>query len=599
MTDSQKTNLMAIKAIVGLVLTAWATDLPAQDPDVADRGFALIKKYCYDCHGATFNGSSRFDLNDLDGLTKSSGEDEAYVIPGNPDESFMWQRVADQEMPPEDYAQPTDDEKRIIKAWIAAGVPKPTRREIVFRSEADVVKTILSDIRSFDKEDRARKRYFTLNHVANNPSVSEFELKLYRAALSKVINSLSRAEDIVIPVAIDEEGTVFRVDLERLRWNDRTDMWTNVLRVYPYGLKYDQIDYDLEFRRGARDLQEEANTKLAYVRADWFIVAATRGAAVKDEVSLYDLFLDIPDTDLELERRLGVDVNKNFLASPARLRRAGFDESGVSTGSRVVERHALGGGGYYWKSYDFSPGNTRSVLYRFALGPKFDGNEFGQRFAFDHDGGELIFSLPNGLQGYMLIDGKGNKIQEGPIKVVRDPKEIGGTPEVANAISCMHCHQHGMVRFEDSVRESLGIRGRAKEKALELYAPKEEMDRLVRQDTARFLRALDAATAPFLRVGEDANKEISQFAEPVGAVAKFFRRDISLSDASIELGIPEAKLKEEILRRDELQFLGLGPLAIGRKINRSAWQNKANTKSFSPYQLAAQELNIGNMFIQY
>ena len=58
-------------------------------------------------------------------------------------------------------------------------------------------------------------------------------------------------------------------------------------------------------------------------------------------------------------------------------------------------------------------------LFRFPLGPAFADNPFPNQ-AFEHAGGEIIFNLPNGLQGYLLVDAKGDRIDAGPIDIVGD-----------------------------------------------------------------------------------------------------------------------------------------------------------------------------------
>ena len=54
---------------------------------------------------------------------------------------------------------------------------------------------------------------------------------------------------------------------------------------------------------------------------------------------------------------------------------------------------------------DFKSNDNLGNLFRLPLGPQFADNPFPQQ-AFKHDGGEIIFNLPNGLQGYLLVNGK-------------------------------------------------------------------------------------------------------------------------------------------------------------------------------------------------
>ncbi len=196
-----------------------------------------------------------------------------------------------------------------------------------------------------------------------------------------------------------------------------------------------------------------------------------------------------------------VNVVEDFQRN--RLMRAGFTKSGVwrTTANRLVDRHPASTG-YYWKSYDFAPDRERSNLLQFPLGPAFPDNDFEQ-FAFTHDGGEMIFSLPNGLQGY-VTDGKGNRIDEGPIEVVRDLKETSGSPVVVNGISGMHCHQHGMIDFEDVIRDGVGLFGEARRKVHDLlYPEKSKMAKIIEGDKRRFLTAIENATGPFLQTSNN------------------------------------------------------------------------------------------------
>ena len=85
--------------------------------------------------------------------------------------------------------------------------------------------------------------------------------------------------------------------------------------------------------------------------------------------------------------------------------RAGFNGSGVARNNRVLERHDAAHGAY-WKSYDFSDNTNRQNIFEHPLGP-------GGASGFQHAGGEIIFHLPNGLHGYLLVDGTGRRTRQG------------------------------------------------------------------------------------------------------------------------------------------------------------------------------------------
>ena len=95
------------------------------------------------------------------------------------------------------------------------------------------------------------------------------------------------------------------------------------------------------------NLRSEMDCEVPFVYVDWFLANASLPP-------LYHDILDLPETDRELEQQLEVNVKRNIDTAPGvRVWRAGFNDSGVSTNNRVVERHTSQYGAY-WKSYDFA-----------------------------------------------------------------------------------------------------------------------------------------------------------------------------------------------------------------------------------------------------
>ena len=102
------------------------------------------------------------------------------------------------------------------------------------------------------------------------------------------------------------------------------------------------------------------------------------------------------------------------------------------------------------------------------------------------------------MQGYLLADAKGNRINVGPTDIVRDRQEIIGTPEIVNGLSCMACHKQGMIReyFSDDVR--LGVPGILDSLAIGSDACiwMQCMKPLLEQDESRFLVAFQRSARP-------------------------------------------------------------------------------------------------------
>src|SRR5262249_28148973 len=160
------------------------------------------------------------------------------------------------------------------------------------------------------------------------------------------------------------------------------------------------------------------------------------------------------------------------------------------------------------------------------------------QYEFRHDGGEVIFALPNGLQGYMLIDARGRRIDKGPMEIVRDNKQADAA--VVNGISCMSCHNRGLIEKADQLREVVE-KTRACDKPTRetgpvLYLPRDRMDEYFRGDMERFAQAVKETGAAL------------SVTEPVFALATQFEEEMSVTLAAAEAG-QEVKEFQDLLAR--------------------------------------------------
>ena len=126
----------------------------------------------------------------------------AFVVPGDTAKSQLLEAVsggADSYMPkdgsPEAQAM-TTAEKDLLKRWIVAGAEFPRVETRPFISETQMLKAMREYLLRTPADDRHNIRFYTFTHLHNNPKVSELDLRLYRAALAKAINSLTKARDI-------------------------------------------------------------------------------------------------------------------------------------------------------------------------------------------------------------------------------------------------------------------------------------------------------------------------------------------------------------------------------------------------------------------
>ncbi|RKU26089.1 hypothetical protein C6499_14070, partial [Candidatus Poribacteria bacterium] len=227
--------------------------------------------------------------------------------------------------------------------------------------------------------------------------------------------------------------------------------------------------------------------------------------------------------------------------------------------NRVVERHTSRYGAY-WKSYDFA-GSVGSQ------------NIFTHPLDFTHDGGEIIFNLPNGLQAYLLVDANGNRLNDAPIEIVSNP--AASDPTVRNGLSCIGCHTQGMKMFTDSVRAVIEQDDNPpynKEHALRLYPEQSVLDDLVAKDTERFQQALEKIGGPF---SDDASKQ--QFFkrcenEPIQRFHELFQAPLNAAHAAASVGLETDAFLTQIREKQSLKNLGLQTLIdVNGTVKRDAW----------------------------
>ena len=452
------------------------------EADLAIAGRSLLENRCGDCHPG--NGPAAFDVKDITRMTTSK---KKVVVPGDPAASRIYKAVMSGSMPYDENGDPAplpETEKALLKKWIEAGAPYPEIESREFIPESYVWDAAFNDLRTIPEFDRAKTRYFSLLNIHNNSKrYSNDELKAHWAALSKVCNSLSSESSIVAPHKVDDKGILWRINMDDYGWNDlRYDgcgtnysAWGLMLHEYPYGVSHAEHD-KLEFRANYEYVVETTQSQLPVMRADWFMVNATQN-------ELYYLINKIPSNAFYLEQDLGIDIPGDFRRG--RLVRAALLDSGVSHTNRLMDRHTSGRTGYYWKSYDFNKElKSQRDLTVFPLGPKTYGLDqphlrrnisediLIQRAAFEEDGGEIIYQMPNGMQGYMLVDNVGRRLNAGPNEVVRDKFETAGTAQVRNALSCIRCHAGGMKDFTDDIAENIVVGGSVKRHAESLFRPK-------------------------------------------------------------------------------------------------------------------------------
>lgn len=529
-TDLIKASALALAAVLALPAMAQeqgnaVMPLPGDTWDEEQAAYDVLNKYCAGCHqeGALKDGLEKaksgfghvLDMRRL-------ANDPKLVVAGDHTKSKLYNVIAGgaPAMPDNCWdptCAPSAEELAALESWIVKlGETAPEPRAPI--SLAKMYEMAHQDLQTQPTNRRDRIRYLSMRPLWNDSEVTDENYQAYLAATVKLVNALSWNPNVYKYEQVDEHGILLRVFLPDLEWTQ--DTWGHLEAEYPYAMESDTDPY-------LGPLQHMSGTKVPVIRADWFTATASVSP-------LYYDMLGLPDTVAGLEDKLGIDMVKNIRNE--QVVRAGFQDSGVSTNNRLIERHPMGTG-FFWTSYDFAGSKGRQSFFEFPLGPK---EAYGEELAFNHDGGESIFTLPNGFHAYYLNTEKGERLNVGPTAIVRDTDYPDGTGEVVNGISCISCHSKGMRFNDDTVREvalnNLSLSPSVRQTIDAIYPGKDEVNEYFQKDMEAFFETLTLA-------GIDPDTKAAGL-EPVrGLFVYHVDYFIDFEQAAIELGLTPEELR--------------------------------------------------------
>lgn len=504
---------------------------------VANQALTILDTHCASCHGPGTN-TGGFDYV----LDPKALQDAGKIVPGNALGSALYKRIANDEMPPPPRQErPSDQDLAVIFRWVETCFTAPplgggmSGQGGSYFDRQSILSWMLADIGTFDLDDRKFIRYLSLTHL-HNAGIAGEQLDVFRYALAKAVNALSLGTQIVAPQPIDAGATVYRIDLRDYEWQavgTRSDRWEELVASNRYAIELLEDEAEV--------LKLFTATKVPLQNGDWFVNAAT-------QPPLYHTMLDIPGTLAGLEAQLGLDIARNI--DDEEVWRAGFLDSGVSFQNRVIERHEIpvANDRSLWISYDFAgDGGLKNI--------------FANPLDFEADGSEIIFSLPNGLHAYMIVNAAGQRLDAAPDDIVVDP--LQQNRDVRAGISCMSCHSNGTKAKDDELRSyvenSADFDFATKQRVLSLHPTPAELQSLLDGDADVFNAAVDALNPP-----------PNMPAEPIITVFNHFDENIDLKRAAAELGIRPEVLLAELGGLNP----GLAPLAyasIKRDVFREAF----------------------------
>jgi hypothetical protein len=205
--------------------------------------------------------------------------------------------------------------------------------------------------------------------------------------------------------------------------------------------------------------------------------------------------------------------------------RAGTTKSRISRQDRVIQRDDIGvRSGVLWQSFDFLDDQNDSI--------------FEDPFGFAEGGTEAIFTLPNGMLGFIIADEAGNIVEDSDILLDTNQNNF----RAITSISCAGCHQTGFITVVDEVRDVALSNARASD------LNRDEIEQLeaVYPDPDVFARQIESDTNDFYRSALSRVDLPIQGADPVSFVFLRFDQDINLATAAGDLAVTPEELEENI-----------------------------------------------------
>jgi mono/diheme cytochrome c family protein len=492
----------------------------------------ILNANCGSCHGTQLapgaeSGNMNY-INDIDQLV-ANGK----IQPLNSAGSRIIQRMKDGSMPPAAAGLPRVNENDINTVaqfidnpqfWPDFADSAPSCQDQLFTFD-DLYQAIARDLQTLDEDDALTARYISLTNRYTAGVCADTTLDKDRQALFKLVNALSTETTVEVPVPIDSDETIYRIDIEDYGWDepvtvvnadgsttDFVDRWEAIVGNNPYAVPFVGDDAD--------DAVADSGTTVPVMFADSMLDIASIG-------NLYYALIDVnvQDTlDNFILNDLQIDVNQNLIDEDQV--RAGTTRSRISRQDRMVQRDEIEvRQGVLWQSFDFEDDNANQSI-------------FEDPFGFAEGGTEAIFTLANGMLGFVIADADSNIVEDSDILLDTNQNNF----RAVTSISCSNCHSGGLIAVEDEVREIALANARVSQ----LNADEVEQLRNVFPEPQEFARIIDGDSTGFFKRALAEAQVPAEGGDPVSTVFFRFDQDILISDAAGDLGLTPEELDDNL-----------------------------------------------------
>jgi hypothetical protein len=477
-------------------------------------------------------------IDDLDQLVENGK-----ILPLNAAGSRVIQRMTDGSMPPPSSNLPrvTQADINVVAQYIDNPLAWPTENagggscpDQLYTFD-DLYADVSGDLRRLDADDALTTRYISLHNRYTAGVCADTTLDRDRQALTKMLNALSTDTSMTAPEVVDGDRLLFRIDLADYGWDEPVDVvdadgniqsfndkWEAIIAFNPYAVPFVGDDAD--------DAVADSGTLVPVMFADSMLDTATIG-------NLYYALIDVDVTqtlDAFILNELDIDVAQNLIDEDQI--RAGTTKSRISRQDRVIQRDDIEvRSGVLWQSFDFLDDQNESI--------------FEDPFGFAEGGTEAIFTLPNGLLGFIIADEAGNIVEDSDILLDTNQNNF----RAITSISCGTCHNAGFIPVVDEVREISTDNART----FDLDREEIELLEAVYPSAEVFARQIGDDTRDFYTAALNKVALPIQGADPIGLVFTRFDQDVDLATAAGDLGVTPEELDDNLqLLQPEINTLG-------------------------------------------
>lgn len=322
------------------------------------------------------------------------------------------------------------EDKRVFNKWKTDGLKEACGADQVNNNphlDLDYVELAIDkDLARLNASQQADARYLITSHKSNekaNPDV----LRQFKAGVAKSLNSLSLVRNLVLPQAVDEFQTIYRVSLRALG-----------LKAADWKLIEDNEVVNLvSVTNRGQLIRNLTKTRKPFLHVDSF-------AFTSHQADIYYAIRKLPEKVQDLFLQIGVNFNDDL--NDFEVLQVGFENSPISLNKNRLLGRWQSNDGSFWASFDISQGqqgNTNLFNFPLLIAKNRANN-------FNFLASEAIFSLPSGLHGYYLFNNKGERQNAAPLNVVAD-NISPFSPEIKNALSCTRCHSAGFIPAKDQI----------------------------------------------------------------------------------------------------------------------------------------------------